>query len=312
MEKIKRILIIDANSIIHRAFHALPVLTTQKGEITNAVYGFLLVFFKAIKDFQPDYLAACFDLPSPTFRHKRYRAYKAKRPKAPDELYRQIPIIKEVLKSFNVPVFEKQGFEADDIIGTIAELSLRKQVIPPIENIIVSGDLDSLQLVDRQTKLLALRKGVKDVVLYDKDLVKEKFHGLLSEQVLDFKALRGDASDNIPGVTGIGEKTAIELLLRFGSLENLYKELGDNSEKAKALKPRIREMLLRYREQAFLSKELAQIDKHVPIDFNLAECSWKDYSREKAASVLKELEFYSLVGKLPGPEEKVKENMKLW
>src|SRR4030042_4925258 len=186
----KRILIIDANSIIHRAFHALPILTTKKGEITNAVYGFLLVFLKAIKDFHPDYLAACFDLPAPTFRHEKYKLYKAKRPKAPEELYQQIPIIKKVLESFSVPVFEKQGFEADDVIGTLAQLSLRKQILPPIENIIVSGDLDALQLINKQTKLFALRKGVKDVVLYDKDLVKERFQGLLPEQVLAFNALR--------------------------------------------------------------------------------------------------------------------------
>src|SRR4030066_307510 len=131
---------------------------------------------------QLDYLAACFDLAAPTFRHKRYKDYKAKRPKAPEELYQQIPIIKKVLESFNVPVFEKQGFEADDIIGTIAKLSLRKQILPPIENIIVSGDLDALQLINKQTKLFALRKGVKDVVLYDKDLVKERLQGLLPEQ----------------------------------------------------------------------------------------------------------------------------------
>jgi len=308
----KRIVIIDANSIIHRAFHALPVLTTKKGEITNAVYGFLLVFFKAIKDFHPEYLAACFDLAAPTFRHKKYKAYKAKRPKAPDELYQQIPIIKEVLKSFNVPVFEKQGFEADDIIGTIADLSLKKQVIPPIENIIVSGDLDALQLINNQTKLFALRKGVKDVVLYDKDLVKEKFQGLLPEQILDYKALRGDASDNIPGVTGIGEKTAIELLLKFGTLDNLYRELEENSEKAKTVKPRLKEMLLKYKEQAFLSRDLAQIDRNVPINFNLKECSWENYDKERASSILKELEFYSLIEKLPNFEKRIKENMKLW
>lgn len=312
----KRILIIDANSIIHRAYHALPVLTTEKGEKTNAVYGFLLVFFKAIKDFYPDYLAACFDMPFPTFRHKKYKNYKAKRPKAPQDLYQQIPRVKEVLKMFNVPVFEKQGFEADDLIGTIASLSLKKQIIPPIEAIIISGDLDSLQLVNEQIKLFALRKGVKDIILYDKDLIKEKFQGLLPGQMLDFKALRGDPSDNIPGVTGIGEKTAIDILLRFESLDNLYKEIEENSDKAKELKPRIKELLLKYKEQAFLSKDLAKIDKNVPIEFSLKECFWQNYSKEKASSMLKSLNFYSLVGKLPGyskPEEEiVKENLKLW
>lgn len=311
--KKKRILIIDANSIIHRAFHALPVLTTKKGEITNAVYGFLLVFLKAIKDFKPDYLAACFDMAAPTFRHEKYKHYKAKRPKAPDELYRQIPLVKEVLESFNVPVFEKQGFEADDIIGTIAFLSLRKQAVPPIENIIVSGDLDALQLISKKTKLFALRKGVKDVVLYDEDSVKEKFQGLSAEQMLDYKALRGDASDNIPGVTGIGEKTAVNLLLNFKTLDNLYKEIEENSEKARNLKPRLREMLVKYKEQSFLSRELAEINKNVPIDFNLKECSWLNYDKEKAAGVLEKLEFYSLINRLPGSQtEEIKENLKLW
>src|SRR4030066_1213266 len=238
--KSKRILVIDSNSIIHRAFHALPPLKTKRGELVNAVYGFLLVFFKAIKDFRPDYIAACFDLPAPTFRHKKYKEYKAKRPKAPEELYQQIPIIKKVLKCFNVPVFEKQGFEADDVIGTIAKLSPKKQIVPPIETIIPSGDLDSLQLIDSQTKLFALRKGVKDVVLYDTNLVKEKFQGLVPKQVLDFKALRGDPSDNIPGVTGIGEKTAIELLLEFSSLEKIYKEIESNSKKAKTINQKLR------------------------------------------------------------------------
>ena len=138
----KQLIIIDSNSIIHRAYHALPPLTTKKGELVNAVYGFLLVFFKAVKDFQPDFIAACFDFPGPTFRHKKYKEYKAKRPPAPKELYQQIPKVKEVLKSFNVPIFEKEGFEADDIIGTISRLAPKKQVVPEIETIILSGFLD--------------------------------------------------------------------------------------------------------------------------------------------------------------------------
>ena len=224
-EQKKRLIVIDGNSVIHRAFHALPPLTTKSGKLVNAIYGFLLVFFKAIKEFQPDFIAAAFDFPGPTFRHKKFKEYKAKRPPAPEELYQQIPKVKEILEAFNVPIFEKESFEADDIIGTISQLASKKQVFPEIETIILSGDLDALQLVDSQTKAYTLRKGVKDVVLYDEKLVKEKFQGLTPEQLLDFKALRGDPSDNIPGVTGIGEKTAIGLLLKFGSLENLYKEI---------------------------------------------------------------------------------------
>ena len=241
----KKLIIIDSNSIIHRAYHALPPLTTKKEELVNAVYGFLLVFFKAIREFQPDFIAATFDFPAPTFRHKKYKEYKAKRPPAPEELYQQIPKVKEVLEAFNVPIFEKEGFEADDIIGTIAHLAPKRQIIPEVETIILSGDLDVLQLINPKTKIYSLRKGVKDIVLYDENLVKEKFQGLTPQQLLDFKALKGDPSDNIPGVTGIGEKTAIELIKEFGSLENLYQNL-------EKLKPKLKESLLLQKEQAFL------------------------------------------------------------
>ena len=318
--KKKRLIIIDSNSLIHRAYHALPALTTKKGELINAVYGFLLVFLRALKEFQPDYIAACFDLPGPTFRHKKFKEYKAKRPPTPEELCQQIPKVKEVLKSFDVPIFEKEGFEADDIIGTISKLAPKKQLIPEIETVILSGDLDTLQLVNPCTKVYALRKGVKDIVLYDENLVKEKFQGLTPEQILDFKSLRGDASDNIPGVTGVGEKTAIELLLKFGSLENIYKELEEdksssppftaareleeNSEKAKNLKPKLKEILLKYKEQAFLSKTLAQINKNTPIDFNLEKCRWTPPTHhpkrmEKVIQILRNFEFYSLITRLP-------------
>jgi DNA polymerase-1 len=164
-EEKKRLIIIDSNSLIHRAYHALPSLTTKKGELVNAVYGFLLVFLKVIKEFQPNYIAATFDSAAPTFRHKRFKEYKAKRPPAPEELYQQIPKVKEILTAFRVPIFEKEGFEADDIIGTIAKKAPKKQVIPEIETIILSGDLDTLQLVNPKTKVYSLRKGVKDTIL---------------------------------------------------------------------------------------------------------------------------------------------------
>ena len=311
----KRLIIIDSNSIIHRAYHALPPLTTKKGELVNAVYGFLLVFLKAIREFQPDFITATFDFPAPTFRSKIYKQYKAKRPPAPEELYLQIPKVKEILKGFSVQTFEREGFEADDIIGTISHLALKKQVMPKIEIIILSGDSDALQLVNPQTKTYILRRGVKDIILYDENLVKEKFQGLIPEQLLDFKALRGDPSDNIPGVTGIGEKTAIELLLKFENLENLYKELEEKSDRAKTLNLKLREKLLQYKEQAFLSKSLAQIRKDVPIDFNLEKCGFEKYNKEKATQVLKNFEFYSLLERLPPPKkqtETIKENLKLW
>ena len=299
----KRLLIIDANSVIHRAYHALPRLTTEKGELVNAIYGFLLVFFKAIKEFQPDYIVATFDFPAPTFRHKKFKEYKITRPPAPEELYQQIPKVKEVLKSFDVPVFEKEGFEADDLIGTIAHLSPKRQVVPEIETIILTGDLDTLQLVDWYTKVYALSRGVKEAVLYDRGKVQQRY-GILPKQLTDFKALKGDPSDNIPGVPGIGEKTAIELIKEFGSLENLYQNLAK-------LKPKLKESLLFQKEQAFLSKELAEIKTNVPIDFNLKKCQWREYDKEKIIQILKELEFESLIKKLPQISP-VKENLKLW
>ena len=287
----KRLIVIDANSIIHRAFHALPPLTTKKGEPAGAVYRFLLVFFKALKDFQPDFVAACFDVPGPTFRHEKFKEYKAKRPRAPDDLYNQIPKVKEVLRSFNVQVFEKAGFEADDIIGTIAAQAPKKQAFPEIETIILSGDKDALQLIDKNTKVYSLRKGVKDVVLYGKEQVLEKY-GLTPGQVLDYKALRGDPSDNIPGVTGIGDKTATELLKKFGTLEKIYENLALVPDKLKG-------RLLQYKDQAFFSRELARINKAVPIDFNLQNCKWGDYDKKKASAALKEFGFKSLLDKMP-------------
>jgi len=297
MEK-KRLIIIDSNSIIHRAFHALPPLTTKKGELVNAIYGFLLVFLKAIKDFQPDFIVACFDSPELTFRHKKFKEYKAKRPVTPKELYKQIPKVKEILETFNVQIFERQGFEADDLIGTISKKFSQKQIFPEIEIIILSSDLDLLQLADRYTKIYLLKKGVKNIILYDENLVRERYQGLNPSQLVDFKALRGDPSDNIPGVRGIGEKTAIELVLEFGNLKNLYKEIERNSERIKKFKSRLKEILLKYKEQAFLSKVLSQIKKELPINFDFKECYWTEYNKEKIIQILRKFEFYSLIKRL--------------
>jgi len=290
----KRLIIIDSNSIIHRAYHALPPLTTKKGELVNAVYGFLLVFFKVLREFKPDFVVATFDFPAPTFRHKEFKEYKATRPKAPDELYNQIPKVKEILKSFNVPIFEKEGFEADDLIGTISRLAPKKQILPEIETIILSGDLDTLQLINQHTKVYTLKKGVKDTILYDERAVKERY-GLSPEQLVDFKALKGDPSDNIPGVPGVGEKTAIKLVKEFGSLENLYSALTD-------LNQPLRKKLEEYKDQAFFSKNLAKINQNIEIDLDFKKGEWKNYDREKVIKILKGLEFFSLVARLPTPE----------
>jgi DNA polymerase-1 len=288
----KLLVIIDSNSIIHRAYHALPPLSTKKGETVGAVYGFLLVFLKAVKEFQPDFISACFDVKGPTFRHQKYKDYKAKRPPLPEDLGRQIIKVKEILQSFNVKIFEKEGFEADDLIGTIASRAPQKQAFPEIETIVLSGDTDTLQLVNSKTRVYILRKGVKDTVLYDEKLVEEKYQGLEPAQLLDFRALKGDPSDNIPGVPGIGEKTAIELIKEYGSLENIYDNLA-------LIQGKVREKLIQHKEQAFFSRELAQIHKNVPIEFKLSDCQWGNYDKEKVAQILKDLEFYSLINRLP-------------
>jgi len=294
----KRLIIIDSNAIIHRAFHALPPLTTKKGEAIGAVYGFLLFFFKALKEFKPDFIVATFDFPAPTFRHKEYDLYKATRKKAPDDLYSQIPKTKEVMENFNVQVFEKQGYEADDIIGTVSELVKNRK--PVIETIILTGDTDTFQLIDKNTKVYTLKRGIKDAVLYGEQEIKEKY-GLDFSQLVDFKALRGDPADNIPGVPGIGEKTAILLIKEFGTLENLYKELEKNNKK---IKEAIKEKLIAGKEKAILSKMLSKIDVKVPIDFDLEKCEWKNYNKEKAKEILNHYEFFSLIKRLEETEEK--------
>jgi DNA polymerase-1 len=287
----ERLLILDTNSILHRVYHALPPLTTKKGELVNAIYGFLLVLFRVIKEFKPNYVCACLDFPAKTFRHKKFKEYKAKRPPCPKDLASQIPKLKEILKTFKIPFFEKEGYEADDLIGTIVSKC------QGLEKIIVSGDLDNLQLVSKETKVFVL-SGVKKSILYDEKEVEKKYQGLKPEQIPDFKALVGDPSDNIPGVFGIGEKTAIDLLLKSKNLENLYKEIEEESEEAKKLKPKIRKTLLEYKEQALLSKSLAKIRKNIPLEFNLKECEWEKYEEEKIIKILKELDFHSLVKRL--------------
>ncbi len=304
MSQKKRLVVIDSNSLIHRAYHALPPLKTKKGELISAVYGFCLIFLKALRELEPDFVVATFDLPGPTFRHKEFKEYKAKRPAAPQELYEQISKVKEVLRVFKVPVFEKQGFEADDLIGAIATAAPQKQIFPKLEVIILSGDLDTLQLVNPQTKVYTMRKGIKDTVLYDVEKVKERYQGVSASQLPDVKGLKGDPSDNIPGVTGIGEKTAIQLIKEFGTLENLYQELEGETEKSKQIKENIRKKLKEYKEQAFISKALVQIRCNVPIDFKLKDCQFGKYRPEKVAEVFKNFEFYTLLNRLPSPSTK--------
>ncbi len=293
----KKFLIIDGNALVHRAYHALPPLKTKKGELVNAVYGFCLLFLKALKEIEPEYIVATFDLKGPTFRHKAYKEYKAKRVKAPQELYDQLEGVKKILRAFSIPIFERAGFEADDLIATIVKHSLRKQALPKVENIILTGDMDALQLVSDQTKVYTMRKGFKDTVLYGPEEVEDKYGGLLPEQLTDYRALRGDPSDNIPGVTGIGEKTAISLLNEFKSLENIYSEIDQNSFKTERIKKPVLEKLVKYKEQAFISQELATLNNNVDIDFKLKDARAEDYDRAKVINTFNDFEFYTLLNK---------------
>lgn len=282
----KTLVLIDGNALIHRAFHALPPLKTKKGKLVNAVYGFISILFKSIQELKPDYLAAAFDLPGPTFRDLEYKDYKAKRVKAPQELYDQIPLVKEIVKSLNIPIYEKKGFEADDIIGTI--VSKIRNTKYQIRTTIITGDLDVLQLVDKNTVVY------KDPLIYDEPAIKKRYD-LKPGQIIDLKGLKGDASDNIVGVPGIGEKTALKLIKKFGSLEKLYQEISKSD-----LNHKLKARLLEYKDQAFFSQYLATIKKDAPINFNLKKSRWGKFNRRKAISLLEKLEFHSLIKRLPG------------
>lgn len=301
----QRLLIIDGNALIHRSFHALPPMTNDKGESLNAVYGFATTLLKAWKELKPSHIVATFDLKGPTFRHEEFKEYKATRVKAPDDLYAQIPRVKELVSAFGIPIYEQQGFEADDMIGTIT-----KQAPRTLEKIILTGDMDTMQLVDEKTKVYTLRKGMSDTILYDPAAVKERY-GLDPDQVIDYKALRGDPSDNIPGVKGIGEKTATELLQEFGTLEKLYTSLADNTKKAQAIKEGVRDKLLTFKSDAFMSQKIATIHRDVPITFDPDAAIVHTYDRHKVVDLFHELNFKSLLTKLPQIDVKASQQSRL-
>lgn len=295
----QKFIIIDANAVLHRSFHALPPLSTKKGKLINAVYGFVTTLLKAIREFKPDYIAVAFDRKAPTFRHDQYEQYKAKRVKAPQEFYDQIPLAHQVLDALRIPVFEMDKYEADDIIGTMAAENEKKDV----ENIIVTGDMDTLQLIDDHTKVYTLRRGLSDTVTYDEDMVKQRY-GLVPSQMIDFKAIAGDPSDNIPGVKGIGEKGAIDLLKEYKTLEGIYEAIEQKGDKVK-IKPRNLKLLKEQKKEAFMSKKLATIVCDAPVKFKLEDCKVQPYDRTKVFQLFQELEFKSLLGRLPALEQRL-------
>jgi DNA polymerase-1 len=292
----KKLILIDGHALVHRAFHALPPLTSPKGVVTNAVYGFAAILMKILKDFKPEYVVATFDLAAPTFRHEEFADYKAHREKAPDELYAQIPMVKEMLTAFGIPIYEKEGFEADDMIGSLAIKANKEK---HLQVIIMTGDLDTLQLVkDNEIVVCTLKKGVSDTIIYNEDAVRERY-GLAPSQLVDFKGLKGDPSDNIPGVPGIGEKTASTLMQAFGTLEKLY-EAVENGTEHKLLTAKLRQKLIDNKDMALFSKRLATIILDVPNTLSLEEASWQGHAkREALETFFKELGMTSLIKRLP-------------
>ncbi len=297
MKKKEVLVVIDGNALLHRAWHALPPLTTKDGVVVNAVYGFLLILFRVIRELRPTHIVAAFDRAEKTFRHDEYEAYKAGREKQPDELYEQIPYIYKVLKALKVPTFDKAGYEADDIIGTlVSHRAVRER---EMQCLILTGDLDALQLVDDSTRVYTMRKGISDTVIYDIAKVMERY-GLKPEQLIDFKALKGDPSDNIPGVPGIGEKTAIKLISHFGSLAALYEAVErDESSVLSVIKPRFLELLKKHKDEAFLARKLVSMDRGVPLDFDIEACRFGDFDKKALVDLFSEYQFLTLMDKIP-------------
>lgn len=297
MKERQKFLLVDAHALIYRAYYAIPNLTDSNGQLVNAVYGFSKMVLNAISYFEPEFAAVCFDHPKPTFRHKKFDGYKAQRAKMPDDLIPQIQLVKDVVKALNIPKFEIEGFEADDLIGTVNYLveDLDKQLL----TIIVTGDQDSFQLVDNDTHIWMPARGKqKGDIEYDAALVEKKL-GIKPLQVIDLKALMGDNSDNIPGVKGVGPKTAAALIQKFGSVEELYRFLEQNPHGDELVKGALLQKLLLGKDSALLSKDLATIECHAPVDFDLEKCRVTGYDKNQVIEIFQKYGFKSLLNFLP-------------
>lgn len=294
----KKLLILDANSIVNRGFYAVRPLTNKDGLNTNAIFGFLNIFFKYFEEINPDYVAAAFDVSAPTFRHKMYDAYKATRHKMPDELREQIPVLKDVLSAMNIPILELPGYEADDIIGTVSRVCEEEDVLCCV----LTGDRDDLQLASEKTHihLVITRMGNTETTVYDNEKVFEKY-GVTPEEFIDLKAIMGDSSDNIPGVKGIGEKGATALISAFHSIDGVYENIDDAS-----ITKSVRAKLIDSKDDAYMSKVLATIDRHVPIEIDIEKTKVMPYNESALFDILSMLEFKSFIKKmgLTGEAEK--------
>lgn len=292
-DKRQTFLIIDSHALIHRAFHALPQgLRAPDGRLINAVYGFTSVLIKVLKELKPSYVVAAFDLAEPTFRHEAFADYKANRAKVDEDLEKQFPLVRQILEAFEIPILEDPGYEADDIIGTLTEKLKDKK---NLKKVIVTGDLDTLQLVKGdETVVYTLKRGVNDTIIYNEKQVKERYGGLGPDKITDLKGLKGDPSDNIPGVPGIGEKTAIQLLSRYKNIEDLL----ENFEEDKDLREGLKKKLLEFKNQALFSKELATIKRDVPLDFKLNATKFKLVLTDKIKRTFGNFGFRTLLKRL--------------
>ena len=301
-----KLLILDGNSVINRAYFGVKPLTTREGLYTHAIYGFLNILERMEKEEQPEAICVAFDLHGPTFRHLKYDGYKANRHGMPEELAQQMPIMKDVLRAMNIPIYECQGWEADDVIGTVGKICSNNDW----ECVIVTGDRDSLQLIDPNVhvKLVISKPGQTNATLYTEEKFREEY-GFEPKKLIDLKALMGDSSDNIPGVAGVGPKTAKELLAKFGSLDGVYENIDDSS-----IRPKLREKLLNDKEYAYLSCDLATIRPEAPIDFEPRDAIVQPYNRPELYNLFQKLEFVRLIDKYglrgaaaeaPKPESKM-------
>ena len=282
-------MLLDGYGLVYRGYFALPPLTTSKGELVNGAFGFASIVLRGLQDLQPDYLAVSFDLPGPTFRHEQYAEYKATRTKMPDDLRDQFPKVREIVKALRIPVYEMQGYEADDVIGTIT-----KQLDPrdDLETTIVTVDLDMLQLVTPRVRLMTTRSGVENTVMYDVAKIDERF-GLRPDQMVDYKALKGDPTDNIPGVPGVGEKTAAKLIRDFGTLDSLLARLDEVTP------AKLGDKLREYVDQILMGRDLSRIVRDLPIQIDLEAARLGDYDRDTVVRLFREYEFRTLIERLP-------------
>jgi DNA polymerase-1 len=303
----KRLILLDSHAILHRAYHALPDFATSKGEPTGALYGLSTMLISIIEGLKPDYIVACYDLKGPTYRHEIFKDYKAQRKELDNDLIVQINRSRDVFHALNIPIYDKAGFEADDIIGTIVEQvksqnSKGKSESEKLEVVIASGDMDTMQLIEGEdVKVYTLKKGIKDTIMYDEDAVKARY-GFGPKLIPDYKGLRGDPSDNIPGIKGIGEKSGTALITSFGSIEDMYKELEAGHEdafKKAGMTPRLIQLLKDNKEEAEFSKMLATIRRDAPIEFAVPEKMFKEsLDIKKATAFWNELEFRTLTQRL--------------